>query len=152
DVAALFASAILRRNPTAQVLAFHDRVEPVRLNPRDSVSTNAKALASLPSGGTNCSAPLAAWNAAKDRADLVVYLSDNQSWVDAARGRGTALLEQWRAFQVRTPAARLVSIDLQPHGTTQAAEAHDVLNVGGFSDAVFDLVLEFARGELRPEP
>jgi 60 kDa SS-A/Ro ribonucleoprotein len=153
DVAALFASAILRKNPTASVLPFHDVVvEGVRLNPRDTVTTNAKTLASLPSGGTNCSAPLAAWNRAKDKADLVIYLSDNQSWVDTTAGRGPALLEQWRVFRGRTPAARLVCIDLQPYGTSQAPEAHDVLNVGGFSDSVFDLVGEFSHGGLAPEP
>ena len=152
DVAALFASAILRKNPTARVIPFHDRVEVVRLNPRDSVATNAALLASLPSGGTNCSTPLAAMNASKDRADVVVYLSDNQSWVDANAARGTETLAQWRTFRVRNPRSKLVCIDLQPQGTTQAPEADDVLNVGGFSDAVFDLVGEFAKGGLAAEP
>jgi len=41
-----------------------------------------------------------------------------------------------------------VCIDLQPHGTTQAAERADVLNVGGFSDTVFEVVARFARDEL----
>ncbi len=152
DVAALFASAILRKHPTARVLPFHDRVEAVTLNPRDSVATNATRLASLPSGGTDCSAPLALLNAERDRGDLVIYLSDNQSFIDAAGTRGTGTLEQWRAYRVRNPKARLVCVDLQPHGTTQAPEADDVLNVGGFSDAVFDLVGDFARGGLAAEP
>jgi 60 kDa SS-A/Ro ribonucleoprotein len=152
DVAALFASAILRKHPTAEVIPFHDTVAPCRLNPRDAVSTNAEKLAALPSGGTNCSAPLALLNERRDDADLVIYLSDNQSWVDRADGRGTALLEEWRKFQVRNPAARLVCIDLQAYGTCQAPEGGDVLNVGGFSDAVFDLVAEFSRGSLSPEP
>ncbi len=39
-------------------------------------------------------------------------------------------------------------IDLQPLGTTQAAERADVLNVGGFSDEVFEVVARFASGEL----
>lgn len=152
DVAALFASAVLRRNATARVIPFHDEAVDVRLNPRDSVATNAKVLASLPSGGTNCSAPLALLNEERAAADLVLYLSDNQSWVDRTSERGTPLLREWRAFRHRNPAARLVCVDLQPYGTCQAPEAFDVLNVGGFSDAVFDLVLEFARGELTPEP
>ncbi len=152
DVAALFASAILRRNPTARVIPFHDTVVAARLNPRDSVATNARVLASIPAGGTNCSAPLALLNREADVADLVVYLSDNQSWVDAGAERGTAMLREWRAFRHRNPAARLVCVDLQPYGTSQAPEADDVLNVGGFSDAVFDLVEEFSRGALAPEP
>jgi len=30
----------------------------------------------------------------------------------------------------------------------QAKEQGDILNVGGFSDQVFDVIAEFARGEL----
>ena len=39
-------------------------------------------------------------------------------------------------------------IDLQPYATTQALEREDILNVGGFSDAVFDVISEFAAGRL----
>lgn len=40
-------------------------------------------------------------------------------------------------------------IDIQPNATTQAQEREDVLNVGGFSDAVFTLVADFAAGRLQ---
>lgn len=39
-------------------------------------------------------------------------------------------------------------IDLQPYGSTQVAERDDVLNVGGFSDVVFEIVSLFAKNEL----
>jgi 60 kDa SS-A/Ro ribonucleoprotein len=42
----------------------------------------------------------------------------------------------------------LVCIDIAPHGTTQARDDADVLNVGGFSDAVFDILAAFAAGQL----
>ena len=58
DVAALVAAAVLRKNPTAEVLPFEHGVVPVELNPRDSVMTNAAKLASIGGGGTNCSAPV----------------------------------------------------------------------------------------------
>lgn len=151
DVAALFAAAILRKHPRAEVTPFHEKVVDVRLEPRDSVLSNAARLAALPSGGTSCSAPLERLNQRRIRGDLVVYLSDNESWVDAAAGRGTAVLEQWGAFRLRNPSARMVCVDLQPNRTTQAAEHKDVLNVGGFSDTVFDLVADFAAGRLAPE-
>src|SRR5678815_658573 len=62
DVAALVAATVLRKNPSAEVIPFESSVVKVRLNPRDSVMTNAQKLASLPAGGTNCSAPLAFLN------------------------------------------------------------------------------------------
>ena len=42
------------------------------------------------------------------------------------------------------PQAKLVCIDLQPVATGQTVERNDVLHVGGFSDAVFDLIANFA--------
>lgn len=150
DVAALVAAAMLRRNPEAQVIPFEHSVVDLRLNPRDSVMTNARLLASVGGGGTNCSAPLAWLNARKAKGDVIVYVSDNESWVDARRSGGTETMHQWAKFQQRNPKARLVCIDLQPYGTTQASERADILNVGGFSDAVFELVTSFAAGRLDP--
>jgi 60 kDa SS-A/Ro ribonucleoprotein len=42
-----------------------------------------------------------------------------------------------------------VLIDLQPNATTQATAREDILNVGGFSDQVFEVMAEFAAGRLR---
>jgi len=38
---------------------------------------------------------------------------------------------------------KLICIDLQPHGTTQAAERADILNIGDFSDTVFNVISSF---------
>ncbi len=151
DVAALVAAAILRQNPQASVLPFESRVVNVRLNPRDSVMSNAAALASLPTGGTNCSAVLAHLNARKARADLVIYVSDNESWMDTPwhgrfGGSPTATMAEWSVFKQRNPAARMVCIDIQPHATTQALGRDDILNIGGFSDTVFNVIASFAEG------
>jgi 60 kDa SS-A/Ro ribonucleoprotein len=148
DTAALMSAAILRRNPGAEVLPFEQSVVSVRLSSRDSVMTNAERLASIGGGGTSVSAPLALLNRRQARGDLVVVVSDNESWVDASGSRGTATMRQWNAYRTRNPGARLVLIDLQAYGTTQAVEREDILNVGGFSDQVFDVVADFASGRL----
>ena len=41
----------------------------------------------------------------------------------------------------------LVCWDLQSYTTTQAPEREDILNVGGFSDAVFNVVSSFLSGD-----
>ncbi len=156
DIAALVAAAILRQNPQAEVIPFSDDVVACRLNPRDSVLTNAQKLAALPSGGTNCSAPLRELNRRKAAGDLVIYVSDNESWVDTPRhgcfgGSATETLKQWAQFKQRNPQARLVCVDIQPYATTQAKERADILNVGGFSDQVFELIAEFAAGRMNAE-
>ena len=148
DVAALVAAAVLRANPAVRVLPFERSVVRVELNPRDSVMTNAARLAAVGGGGTNCSAPLKVLADGVESVDLVIFVSDNQSWVDARADGPTEMTRQWLRVKASNPNAKLVCIDLQPLGTTQIAERADVLNVGGFSDAVFDLVARFARGEL----
>jgi 60 kDa SS-A/Ro ribonucleoprotein len=150
DIAALVAAAVLRKNRETLVLPFENEVVSIDLNRRDTVLTNARKLAAVGGGGTNCSAPLARLNREKARADLVVFVSDNQSWVDARHG-ATATLREWEAFRQRNPEARLVCIDIQPYGTTQAAEREDILNIGGFSDEVFKVLAAFAAGQLGPE-
>ncbi len=149
DVAALVAAALLRANRSARVLPFEHRVVEVDLDPRDPVMTNASKLAAVGGGGTDCSAPLLRLAAERARVDVVVFVSDTQSWMDAAGPdrAGTGTMRAWEALRVGNPQAKLVCIDLQPHGTTQAAGRPEVLNVGGFSDAVFDAVARFVRGE-----
>jgi 60 kDa SS-A/Ro ribonucleoprotein len=148
DIAALVAAAMLRKNAGTLVLPFENRVVDIDLNPRDTVMTNAQKLASIGGGGTNCNAPLALLNKKKVQADLVVFVSDNESWIDAKRHGATATMREWEAFKQRNPQAKLVCIDIAPYGTTQAAERGDVLNVGGFSDDVFNIVAAFAAGQL----
>jgi len=148
DVASLVAASVLRRNPTAEVLPFEQDVVRLAINGRDSVMTNAAKLAKVGGGGTACSAPLAKLNREKATGDLVIFVSDNESWADRQNGRGTAVMEEWNVFKQRNPNARLVCIDIQPYATTQAEEHENVLNIGGFSDAVFDLVAHFAAGRL----
>jgi 60 kDa SS-A/Ro ribonucleoprotein len=148
DVAALVAAAVLRKNQYGEVIPFEQDIVKVSLNQRDSVMTNANKLASIGGGGTNCSSPLAELNRRKATGDLVIYVSDNESWIDGrGRGRGTATMAEWTAFKARSPRAKLVCIDIQPNAHTQAPDRDDVLNVGGFSDAVFDVIAAFASGK-----
>ena len=151
DVAALVAAALLRKNPDAEIVPFESNVVQVALNPRDSVMTNAHKLASLPAGGTNCSAPLKHLNERQAKGDLVVYVSDNESWVDSPThgrygGSATETMRQWEAFKQRNPSARMVAIDIQPNGTVQTKERDDIVNVGGFSDQVFQVIADVAAG------
>ena len=150
DVAGLAAAAVVRVNADALVLPFENHVRQIALNVRDSVMTNAEKLASIGGGGTNCSAPLKWLNDRDVRADLVIFVSDNQSWVDARNSGPSEMMRQWNAFKARNAAAKLVCIDIQPNGTTQAQERDDVLNVGGFSDEVFNVANTFATGTLAP--
>ena len=151
DVAALVAAALSAKNPATEILPFDTQVHAPRLNRRDSVLTPARMLAECGGGGTNCGLPLKLLNQRKAAGDLVIYVSDNESWADPQQGRGTETMRQWETFRQRNPQARLVCIDLQPYATVQAQTREDVLNVGGFSDAVFEVLARFAAGQLDGE-
>jgi 60 kDa SS-A/Ro ribonucleoprotein len=146
DVAALVSAAFLRKNSKARVLPFEVKVVNVKLNPRDSVMTNASSLAKIGGGGTNCSAPLTLLNQEKATPDLVIFISDNESWADPKANRGTAMMAEWEKLKNRNPKAKLVCIDIAPNITTQAPNRRDILNVGGFSDTVFEIISSFAAG------
>lgn len=159
DVAALVAATLLRRNPGARVLPFKEDVVKLRLNPRDSIVSIADQIAKCGSGGTNCSAPLRLLNAEKAKADLIVYVSDNESWMDTRvalnpymtghTSNPTSTMVEWEAFRARNQKAKMVCIDLAPNGSRQAPTREDILNVGGFSDEVFTLMSEFHKGSGR---
>ncbi|MBK9493943.1 MAG: VWA domain-containing protein [Xanthomonadales bacterium] len=144
DVAALVAACVQRSNPEARVLPFDTDVRALQLNPRDSVMTQARQLASLCGGGTSISSPLVRLNREGANVDLLVIVSDNESWRDTRASGATGTMRQWAQIKARCPQAKLVCIDLQPVATSQAIERDDVIHVGGFSDAVFDLLAVFA--------
>jgi len=160
EVAALLTAAYLRKMPNTLILPFSDRINEVRLNPLDSIATNARTLASLPSGGTDCSLPLAFLNQRDIKADLVIYVSDYESWMDTNgttkhayaynrfggvhANQSTGLMAQWRIFKARNPKARLVCVDLQPSPTGQVICEADILSIGGWSDTCFSLIADFA--------
>ena len=157
QVAALFAAAIVRRNPYSVVIPFDTATYPVRIEPRDTILSLAERLAQFGGGGTNCSLPLAEANRAyRGRAFAgCVLVSDNESWVGAAgRNGSTAVMTEWHAFvanqarlQPEAAGPKLACIDLQPYATVQAPDREDILNVGGFSDAVFGVVAGFFESD-----
>ncbi|MEO9130985.1 MAG: RNA-binding protein [Sphingomonas sp.] len=149
QVAALVAAAMLRTNSQARVLPFEEKVVKLKLDPHARLAVNAAKLAAIGGGGTSVSAPLALLNAERAAVDLVVIVSDNESWVDNTGGRSTATMYEWDKIVRRNPRAKLVCVDIQPHGTTQASGRPEILNVGGFSDAVFDTIARFASGDAR---
>jgi 60 kDa SS-A/Ro ribonucleoprotein len=156
DVAALFGAAILRRNPGSVVVPFDHQTHPFAVTAGEGILAMANRLARFGGGGTDCSLPLVAANTTYRDRDFagIVLISDCESWIGTGRHGSTAVLEQWGEFartQVRRhhdrPAPKLICIDLQPYTSVQAPDRFDILNVGGFSDAVFEVVAGFLRDD-----
>lgn len=157
DVAALFAAAVLRRNPGSLIVPFDDKAHRAAFDPSTPILDLAKRLAAFGGGGTDCSLPLKESLASHrdTRFAGCVLVSDNQSWIGAGAQGSTPVMTAWKEFvknQVRLngrdfDGPRLACIDIQPYGTTQAPERSDILNVGGFSDAVFAVIAGFLGGD-----
>ena len=146
DVAALIAASVKRKNPSTRILPFDTDVRDVPLKIDDHVMSQAQRLAALCGGGTRISAPLERLNAERAMVDVVVIVSDNESWKDTNKGQGTRTMHEWNGIKARCPNAKLVCIDLQPYATSQTVESSGILHVGGFSDAVFELLAAASQG------
>lgn len=159
QVAGLISACVLRNNPHAEVIPFEGTVvsvERLRLNARDSVMTNAEKLASIGGGSTNCAAPLRLLNQRKASGKLVIFASDNESWVDtgtAARygSSATDMMSEWEIFHKRNPGSKLVCIDMTPRSNAQVTTRKDILQVGGFSDTVFNVIDSFVKANDSPD-
>src|SRR5690606_29417055 len=136
---------------------FDTRTHQCDLNPRDSVFTNAEKLARYGGGGTDCSLVLREMNFRGESPDVVIYVSDNESWVDSRTyasytwgyNQGTGMLTEWQKLKQRNPNALLVCIDLTPRNNSQVEERPGILQIGGFSDQVFDVVANFVEAGTR---
>jgi 60 kDa SS-A/Ro ribonucleoprotein len=154
DVASLIASALLRKNKGAKLYPFDTSVHSARdINAFDSVMTNAVKLAKFGGGGTDCSSAMTAiLKDAKngDVADVVVFVSDNESWYDDfGGGRATGVAVAWEQLRRINPKAKMICIDLIGNDTTQIVDGKGVLNVGGFSDQIFEEISRFVE-EVNP--
>lgn len=164
QVAALFASALKQVNPNTRLMPFDTEVRTLALidqvkslfgYKQPKLLELARQLTDMCGGGTSCGKPLKKLNQEKTEVDLVIYLSDNQSWADQApQGHcylTTSMMHQWAILKQRCPQAKLVCVDLQAYSTTQMPERVDVMNIGGFSDDVFRLIDVFAKGDMHAD-
>ena len=126
-------------------MPFDTGVHSATLNPRDSILTNAQKLAKFCGGGTDVSAPFKRLNKERANVDVMIIVSDNESWFNSQRYGATETMKAWSVLKANNPKAKLICIDIQPYVTSQAKEGTDILNIGGFSDAVFDMMASFAN-------
>lgn len=149
DAAALFAAAFSKRSKKSIILPFDTRCFVAETTKSMTVMNFAAQLAKLGGGGTQCELPLMQLNARNLTPDIVIFVSDNESWAGGYYSRQTGMMAEWARLKARAPHAKLVCIDIAAMTSTQAPSAPDRLNVGGFSDSVFEVVSEFLSGNVK---
>ena len=100
DVAALFAAAVLRRNPGTLIVPFDDKAHRATFAPSTPILDLARRLAAFGGGGTDCSLPLKEALASHRDTRFVgcVLVSDNQSWIGAGAQGSTPVMTEWQEF------------------------------------------------------
>lgn len=159
DVAAMFSAAVFRKNPMARLYPFSAGVVDCRVDVHDSVMTIADKLCSYNGGATDWDAPLRMMVQQKWYPDLCVYFSDMQGWVSAPvqvnpwyrDGTASSAQKYWQMIRKANPKARLVMVNLAAYTSVQVKEDKKALLVGGFTDEVFKVANQFAKGELDSE-
>lgn len=164
QVASLIGAGLLKKNADNTDLFIFDTsikfssLTDNILNPRDSLLTiTNNIVAKSQSGGTAISVCLEQIKKSKTKYDNVIIISDNESWADyyayespstrfGIRAVATKTAQLWKDYN-KSGKAKLVLVDLQPGRTTQITAAPDVLNVGGFSNAVFDVIASFVNSK-----
>lgn len=149
DAAALFTAAFMKRSKKSIVLPFDTRCFVAEAQKNMTVMNFAEQLAKLGGGGTQCELPLQELNKRGLKPDVVIFVSDNESWAGGYYSNTTGMMAEWAKLKRRAPGAKLVCIDIAAMTSTQAPSAPDRLNVGGFSDSVFDVVSEFLSGNVK---
>ncbi len=154
DIAGLVASSLMRTCKDCTVTPFDTRLHSTAgLNSRDSVMTNATKLGGFGGGGTEVGLPMADLANNKKEVSLVIYISDNESWYESNptsswRTSKTDLVKYWDQVKSRNPKAKMVCIDIQANATTQAKDSNSVLNIGGFSDSIWETIANFVNGDI----
>lgn len=154
--ASFFAASLFKTDPDhVTVIPFDTTVHPITLNPRDSVESITKVLARN-GGGTDVSCGIR-WATNQQRHwSNILIISDNESWFDGrgrdpyarmGQDRRTATAAEWNTYKrAAGTQARLACWDLVPNTTTQVKDDRSVLNIGGFSESVYDVVADFFSG------
>ena len=77
-----------------------------------------------------------------------VYLTAKSSASDKMRVPSslTRALELFLKIQNKNKNAKCICIDIAPYDNTQLKENNSILNIGGFSDKVFDVIGSFCNG------
>jgi 60 kDa SS-A/Ro ribonucleoprotein len=160
DVAALFGASAYKQNPLSLILPFDDVAKRISLNARDSVSTITDKIVQGGGGGTNVAdvfqKTLDEVRKNKNfRPDAILLLSDMQTWREGqglqswgwGGTRGTDANQTYEVIKQETgKPVKLVCWNLSAGETTQA-KGDTVLNLGGWSEALWRTVVDFLCGD-----
>ncbi|MBB4867563.1 60 kDa SS-A/Ro ribonucleoprotein [Pseudomonas nitritireducens] len=147
DVAALVGAAMIKNNPTARLVLFNNGAREFKVNRDATVMVMAEDIRSMLNGGTNCGSVVRYLMQEKIKADHLVMISDNESWVGDTYHSQLSTL--WAQYKRENKQARMINLDITPNEFSASDTGReDTLLVGGFSDEVFNVMARFLNKEV----
>lgn len=149
NIASLMACALLRKNPNIRIFTFTTKTMEARLNSKDSLFTNTTILENSISGGTDFAQALQFMHNNFPTVENIIILSDMQAWAEYQSYGAVAYANKvWHNIVSKNNNAKIVSINLAASDTTQLSNKHkNSLNIGGFSDEVFNTINSFIHNK-----
>lgn len=143
QAAAAMALVTVATEGHCDVVAFSDRMVPVKLHRRMSLEETISHLAGIPMGGTDCALPMIDAHRKKADYDGFVIYTDSETWHGGTHP--AAALSHYR--QKRVGDAKLVVVGMTSTGYSIADPADPgMLDVVGFDSAAPRLISDFIRG------
>ncbi len=134
DIAGLLASALFKKCDDVILLPFDTSAHEVKVSRHDSIMTIANTI-SRSGGGTSLGAPIQYLRNHKDKVDVFIGLTDNESWV------GHGFLTEWEAYKKISPNAKAFLINIAPYRDFVAPAGYpDVYYISGWSDSVLKYI------------
>jgi 60 kDa SS-A/Ro ribonucleoprotein len=141
DVAALFtAAAVQSTDGQARVIAFNESAFEVRW-PRPTFADIVRAIKQTPSGGTNMAAGFAYLTRHHIPADLVIGITDNESWA------GGLTIDALREYCATQRPQTICLVTIAPYADSVAPlDEPQVYQMAGWSPAIGEVIQLMAHG------
>lgn len=153
EVAGLFLTSLKVANPDAIVKLFNTKIIHCSDILSENVFETIKNIKKTLNGGTSCHVCFDYLLKKKEVVDYIIMMSDNESWFikNSNYGSNKVLTKSlWEKYKEKiNPNAKLICIDLIPNTTIQVKNDPDVLNIGGFSESIFDVIKQFLEEEVK---
>ena len=152
--AAFFGGSLYKANAeNCRVFRFAEGVKAESMLSEDMSLRDIITNISGSGGGTNVPSTISHANSIEATAPLVIIISDNESWYEDRPYRywgrtgptANTTKDAWSRYTERVPGSKLVLWDMQPYSDTQVQDTESVLNVGGYSDAVYQVIDYFSK-------
>lgn len=138
--ASVLAAGFVKLGDHVDVLAVDTRLHHPAISSRQRFDDVVRTVAGYGGGGTNLGLAIQALTAAKDSYELIVMLSDNETWAG-----GGHVHQHLARYRHRHGLARFVGVDLVPNSWSLTPNDDPLsLQAVGWDPAIFDATIQFA--------